>query len=61
MVVLLKLEIMAKHLEYNHGRNEFAMDLLVMLGRVMLGPVIGIVAFARAPVEAKLFLAFMIL
>ena len=58
--MLLKLEILAKHLEYNHGHNEFATDLLVMLGGVMLGPVVGIIVLAGAPVDTELFLTFAI-
>ena len=51
---------MAEHLEYNQWSDEFATYALVMFGGVMLCPVICVVAVARAPVDAKLFLAFAI-
>jgi hypothetical protein len=54
------LAVLAEHLEYNQRRDEFAMYVLVMLGGVMLCPVIGVVAVARAPVDVKLFLVFTI-
>ena len=50
------LAVLVEHLEYNQQSDEFAMYVLVMFGGVML----GLVAVARAPVDAKLFLAFAI-
>ena len=33
------------------------MNVLVMFGHVMLGPMVGIVEFAWAPLDAEFFLA----
>jgi hypothetical protein len=38
--------------------DEFASNILMMFGWVVFSPVIGIVEFAWAPVDAELFLAF---
>ena len=52
--------MLAKHLECDHRSNEFTMDLFVMFGGVMLGPVVGIVVCSLAPIVMELFLAFAI-
>jgi hypothetical protein len=54
------LVVLAEHREYNQRSDEFAMYVLVMFGGVMLCPVIGVIAVARVPVDAKLFLTFVI-
>ncbi len=38
--------------------DEFALDVLMVGGRMVLGPVIGIVELTGAPVDVELFLAF---
>ena len=47
---------------FNDGvwHDEFLANVLVVAGRLMFGPVIGIVEFSGSPVESKLVLTFAI-
>ena len=52
--------LLAEHFDDDAGSEELASNALVVLGRVVFGPVIGVVEAAGAPVKSELFLALAI-
>ena len=49
---------LSEHFNHYVWSKKFPTHTLVMLGWMMFGPIIRIIEFSRAPVNAKLFLAF---
>ena len=54
--MLVKME----HFKNYHRSEKVASDVLMMFGRMVFGPIVGIVEFARAPIDAKLLVAFVV-
>jgi len=49
---------LAEHFYHNVWCDEFASRALVVFARMVFCPIVGIVEFARSPIDAELFLAF---